>query len=179
MTRTTGGRVFKKRINDGRQRNCSDFCNAHRSKRKERFSGDLLNRTHLVRLVTKARNELISDKLLVDYGDHFENLFVDRSSATAASSGFDGNETRYRGVQPATLGTGESLKRLKRKLQMKVLSMQLSLKKLESDMNGCDCTNGDKPLSRKNPIKNMAMDNLTDIIKASYARYVWATGGNR
>ena len=72
VTRTTGGRVFKKRINDGRQRNCSDFCNAHRSKRKERFSGDLLNRTHLVRLVTKARNELISDKLLVDYGDHFE-----------------------------------------------------------------------------------------------------------
>jgi hypothetical protein len=151
--------------NDAADSICYDLCRLRRGKRNEHFGGDLLDRKELLQLTTTAKADLIS-KLHVDYGaDNFENIFVDK----AAKEG----ESGYRGFGPVALD-GESMKRLKRKLQIKVLSMQTSIKKTDSNVNGCDCLNGDKALVEK--LENLTAKSMH--IDTTYARYVWATGGH-
>lgn len=144
---------------------CSDVCFDRRKKRTEQFGGDLLDRKDIIQLVTAEKEKMIK-KLHHDYGkDNFEKMFVD--------NGENPNESGFRGIKPFTAG-GESMKRLKRKIQIKVLSMQVLLKNSESNINGCDCTNGDKSLGKSVERTEAA----TAGIDTKYSKYVWATGGH-
>ncbi len=120
-----------------------------------------MDRKDIFGILDKAKEGLIS-KLKVDYGaDHCENIFVDKENGGFVA--FD----------PITKD-GDSLKRLKRKLLIKVLSVQTSIKKTDSNVNGCDCIHGDKALEEK--IENVTAK--ATHIDATYQRYVWATGGH-
>jgi hypothetical protein len=144
---------------------CFEHCHARRTRRNEYFGGDLLDRKDLLGMVNRAKADLIS-KLKGDYGaEHFENIFVDKEAGSS--------EERYRGYEPVS-PDGDSLMRLKRKFLIKVLSVQTSIKKRDSNVNGCDCMHGDKALEEK-------IDSVTrkaTKIDATYQRYVWATGGH-
>jgi hypothetical protein len=140
-----------------------DVCQARRTTRKDQFGGDLLDRKDLLEALNKAKANMIS-KLHVDYGkEHFENIFVDKAA--------NGTEQRFRGFDPIT-PDGDSPNRLKRKLLIKILSMQTAIQTKDSNVRGCDCTNGDKPLGGAANIEN---DAPLDTI---FERYVWATGGH-
>jgi hypothetical protein len=134
---------------------CFGICSARRKARDEHFGGNLLIRKDLVQMANTAKGKLIS-KLKVDYGDYFEDMFMNKSAVTPISP------------------EGESMKRLKRKLMIKILSMQNEIKKKEESVNGCDCVNGDKALVEK--IENITAESMR--IDTTYARYVWATGGH-
>jgi hypothetical protein len=147
--------------NDAADGICLDICSTRRKSRNEHFGGDLMDRKDIFGILDKAKEGLIS-KLKVDYGaDHFENIFVDKENGGFVA--FD----------PITKD-GDSLKRLKRKLLIKVLSVQTSIKKTDSNVNGCDCIHGGKALEEK--IENVTAK--ATHIDATYQRYVWATGGH-
>jgi hypothetical protein len=147
--------------NDAADGICLDLCNARRKSRNEHFGGDMMDRNELVGILDKAKEGLIS-KLKVEYGaDHFENIFVDKKNGG------------YVGFDPITKD-GDSLKRLKRKLIIKVLSVQTSIMKTDSNVSGCDCFHGDKALVEK--IESVTAKDTH--IDATYQRYVWATGGH-
>jgi hypothetical protein len=142
---------------------CLDVCQTRRTTRKDQFGGDLLDRKELLEALNKGKANLIS-KLLVDYGkENFENIFVDKAA--------NGTEQRFRGFDPLT-PTGNSSKKLTRKLLVKILSVQTAIKTKDSNVRGCDCINGDQPLGGAARIEN---DAPLDTI---FERYVWATGGH-
>ena len=93
---------------------------------------DLLNRQTLVETVTSKMNDLIL-KLHIDYGlENFENMFVLSNNDTAKLN----ERMMFKGVKPITgddddsaSSSAVSLQRLKRKLQMKVLEMQVQIMK--------------------------------------------------
>jgi hypothetical protein len=146
---------------------CFDLCTARRKARDEHFGGNLLDRKDLVQMANTAKGKLIT-KLKVDYGDYFEDIFINKAP--------DGNATGYRntkGYSPIS-PEGESMKRLKRKLMIKILSMQNEMKKNEESVDGCDCANGNKALVEST--ENMTAESKQ--IDPTYARYVWATGGH-
>jgi hypothetical protein len=142
---------------------CLDVCQTRRTTRKDQFGGDLLDRKELLEALNKGKANLIS-KLHVDYGkENFENIFVDKAA--------NGTEQRFRGFDPLT-PTGNSSKKLTRKLLVKILSVQTAIKTKDSNVRGCDCINGDQPLGGAARIEN---DAPLDTI---FERYVWATGGH-
>jgi hypothetical protein len=144
---------------------CLDVCQARRTTRKDQFGGDLLDRKDLLEALNKAKANMIS-KLHVDYGkEHFENIFVDKAA--------NGTEQRFRGFDPIT-PDGDSPNRLKRKLLIKILSMQTAIQTKESNVRGCDCINGDQPLGGPARIEN---DDDAPLDKI-FERYIWATGGH-
>jgi hypothetical protein len=152
---------------DAAERRCFDVCNARRKLRNDRFNGDLLDNKEMLRLATAEIGKMVS-KLKVDYGpENFSRIFEMQNDGL--------NETRYKSIEPVN-EDGKSLARFKQKLQMKILSVQSSIKNIEKNVYGCDCINGDKPIG-DNPIE---VDSATDFRKVdpSYARYVWVTGGH-
>lgn len=153
------------RTNEAADTICFEFCKARRERRHKHFGGDLLNRNELVTMVETAKSEWIT-KLQNDYGtDNFEKIFVDETKPSG-----------YKGFIPVSKdpNDSESVKRLRRKIQIKVLSMQTALKKQDSNANDCDCVNGDKALTGN--VGNITKEALH--IDPTYERYVWATGGH-
>lgn len=149
------------RKDDGANRRCFELCEARRKMRLDHFGGDVLNSKELYHMALAAKAKMIS-KMKVDYGpSHFSNIFEETDS-------------RYRGVGSIPKD-GRSTDRLKRKIRMKILSVQTEIRKKDENFEGCDCMNGDKPLGSES-----AIGNATDLKEAeqTYARYVWATGGH-
>ena len=70
----------------------------------------------------------------------------------------------------------------KRKLLIKVLQVQTSIRKEESNYMGCDCLHGDKAiLSTTDSDSSSATDTTTVHINATqtlYSKFVWAAGGH-
>ena len=159
----SGGKKGSK--NDNAQ--CANLCSARKQQRDDYFQGDLLNRNDLWNMVQAAEQRLVA-KLKVDYGTYFDQMFVDPIKSMNSTTKF------YRGPVPVT-DQGESAAQLQRKLQIKILSMQLKLMEQESNVGGsCNCQlNGGTALS-----KNIQVGNQTPAMETIFERYVWATGGH-
>lgn len=114
---------------------------------------DILDRSKLLDRVNKQKTRLI-EQLRDDYGPiYFQKMFVDSET------------NKYRPVIPIT-PDGPSLERFKRKLLMKVLSVQSKL--LKQQAVKCDC-NTDYEDDTKT-------DNDNDMLV--FERFVHATGGH-
>jgi hypothetical protein len=146
---------------------CSNVCTQRRQKRTGGVN--LLDHRELVEEVSKAKDRLI-DKLKIDYGDYFEPIFVDEETG------------RYRPFEPVTEA---SMERLKRKLMIKVLSMQSSLSLKDSNFHGCNCSGGKDQALRNNVLESLDPDDASAVFEGLYddatgvfEKYVWATGGH-
>jgi hypothetical protein len=127
--------------------------------KKNRYYGtpaDLLDTKKLLQRVESAKNNLIED-LRKDYGPkYFNDMFLDPESG------------EFRPVVPIT-PDGPSMQRLKRKLLLKVLSVQSNIKKQER----CECWNGNEPLP-----SDTGNGNEPAPASLFFEKYVWATGGH-
>jgi hypothetical protein len=159
---------------------CGRICHA----RQELFHGNLFNRSDLVKIVEEARDKMI-EKIKIDYGeDNFVKMFVN----TADNEEEDKNGTTtlpYRPFQHIK-DTTQSYQSLKRKLMIKILSVQYAQTQEDQNKFGCDCLNGNRHLLKKQNFRVSSNDhtdddNLINVTKnetTAFARYVWATGGN-
>jgi hypothetical protein len=141
---------------------CSVNCNKRRE--GETNTNHLLDRQELLNRASEAKEQLL-DKLRIDYGEHFDPMFVDKENGS------------YRPVRPIT-ESGKSFERLKRKLMIKVLTMQLKLKTLHSDYNGCDCFNGTDKALWNDVVDLTSETDTTTETETTFGKYVWATGGH-
>ncbi len=114
-----------------------DGCHCQSSAREEMVHGDLLNRKDLLRMARAAKEQVI-EHLRIDYGDYTDAIFLGPGKSFSPMS-------------------ERSVERLKRKLTMKVLEMQINVMKAEKQT--CDCEGSNQK-------------------SATYAKYVWATGGH-
>jgi len=167
----------------GRKANavCSSVCSQRRTKRSELAATgeatatakatNLLDRQELVQQVSAAKDRLL-DKLRVDYGEFFDPIFADSSATTG-----------YRPCVPST-PEGISLERLKRKLMIKVLSMQLALDSKDADFHGCDCSGGKDTALRKDAMDSLDPEDPSVVFEGIdndddfFEKYVWVTGGH-
>ncbi len=147
---------------------CSSVCSQRRRKRSHQ-EADLLNNTVLLQQVTEAKDRLVS-KLKVDYGEYFEPIFVDSESG------------KYRPFEPSQ---EVSMERLKRKLKIKILSMQMELGNRDSDFHGCDCSQDrDQSIRETEVLKKLDTEEEAVILEGMedeptfYGKYTWATGGH-
>lgn len=103
----------------------------------DKLQGDLLDRDTLVRMAQAAKEKVI-ENIRLDYGEYFDAIFVGPDKSFSPLS-------------------EQSNERLKRKLMMKVLEMQVNVQKHE-EKGACTC---------------QVKENVT-----TFAKYVWATGGH-
>lgn len=152
--------------NEGANKICSKVCSQRREKRQEGV--DLSDRSTLVQQVEKAKERLL-ENLKKDYGEYFEPIFVDKETG---------------GYRPYKPSKEVSMDRLKRKLMIKVLSMQSSI---DSDFHGCDCSgNKDVAIEIQDVLENLDPANSSLVLEGLedtdqpglFEKYVWATGGH-
>eukprot|EP00536_Pseudo-nitzschia_multiseries_P000656 jgi/Psemu1/321723/estExt_fgenesh1_pg.C_80024 len=145
---------------------CSNLCEKRRQKRVEVFQGDLLDSKDLLKLAT-AEKERLLEKLHMDYGKFFEHIFVDNANG---------------GYRPCSGVTedGLSFERLKRKLKIKILSMQSGINQQDSDISGCDCSDANGKALRSGIEETEDPSSLFNGIDKSslFEKYVWASGGH-
>ncbi|KAG7342227.1 hypothetical protein IV203_007319 [Nitzschia inconspicua] len=148
---------------------CGTVCEIRRTSRLEHFDGrDLLNRHDLKKQLEDAKSRLI-DSIKIDYGEYFDKMFVNPK---------DGSYI------PLLPYGNQSLPLLKRKLMIKVLKTQQELQKVESNVNGCDCTHPDDefiPTRRQRKLQTGVKNSHSSdaaLIESTFTKYVWATGGH-
>ena len=136
---------------------------------------ELLNRQTLLDRARTAQ-AVVVEKLRRDYGAYFEPMFVDTVHP-------DTGEVTYRPVHPITPG-GPSLARLKRKLMLKLLQMQVTVQNAARSSStttteGCECTARGTPRGWPEEERESAEPATTRTNPTTtYAQYIWATGGH-
>uniref|UniRef100_A0A7S4AII6 Uncharacterized protein n=1 Tax=Pseudo-nitzschia australis TaxID=44445 RepID=A0A7S4AII6_9STRA len=162
QVRTTGGGKANEKANGI----CLNICEKRHQKRAEIFQGDLFDPNDLLKLASTEKGRLL-DKLRKDYGKYFDPIFVDKENG---------------GYRPCSGVTkdGQSFERLKRKLMIKILSMQLKVRQHDSDSSGCDCSIAEGKALRNDIEETDDPSLLFKGIDATpfYEKYVWATGGH-
>jgi hypothetical protein len=147
---------------------CSTMCSARVKQHKERWRGDLLNTKDLGRLVGEAREKLVA-RLKVDYGeDNYAKIFED-----------NGESRGKKAFVSASPKDGPSIARFKRKLKMKILTVQKAVREEQETFGGCDCKTGIKDGSHRDLVaadKAAVGDQYP--MPDQYSRMVWATGGH-
>jgi hypothetical protein len=139
---------------------CAAVCSALKGSRIETFGGDLVESNDLLKVVTTARDKAIS-VLKELYGEKiFSAIFEEERG---------GKMLLRKAVVSANTTTEKSAERFKRKLMIKLLSVQAGL----LDAPGCDCL-------KSNGVKQGRTRRLQDVKSEpkSFARFIWATGGH-
>lgn len=155
-TTVENGQVRTKVIEHNAGTGCLGVCRSRQETRQKKFSGDLLNRQDLRNMVQSAKDKLV-EKLKVDYGEYFEEIFVGPGKSFSQFH-----------------SDGPSVDRLRRKLMIKVLEMQTHLMEQEKNVGGvCDCSEDGRAL-----VKEVRLPELFLQAPDTYAKYVWATGGH-
>ena len=133
---------------------CSLYCPALRKELQKRYKGDVLNTTFLLQTVKKEQSKL-NNMLKRDYGEEaFQSMWVDTTS---------GNVLGYQACNSANEQSNVSYIKFRRKLQMKILEVQMGV--IDRSTGRCDCQ-GRKTYNNRKP-------NFPDD-----TRFVWATGGH-
>ena len=144
---------------------CANVCTQRRLKRTGGV--DLLDRKELLKQVLDAKDFLLT-RLKKDYGEYFDPIFVNKETG------------KYRAIKAMN---EDSMATLKRKLMIKVLSMQSTLASRDSDFHGCDCSSG-KDMALREDILDLDPDDTSLLFEgidnndATFEKYVWATGGH-
>lgn len=153
---------------------CGKFCEARLAQRVHHYGGDWLVTKDMLKTVKEARDKQI-EKLKVDYGpEYFDAIFLVNGTSIRQLL-VSANETH-----------GQSLQRFQRKLQMKILSVQMALQEENKDLEGCNCTSVDEghgavtSLGQRRRLEddhNKRQIVLPDL-ESTFAKFVWATGGH-
>jgi hypothetical protein len=154
-------------LNSKANKLCSNVCTQRWETRLE--VANLLDRSELILHVETAKKRLLK-KLEEAYGEYFEPIFVDEET---------GN---YRPSKPVS---DDSMERLKRKLMIKVLSMQERFENSSEDFKGCMCSGKDGGHAvRDDVLEILDTDDPKVLLEGIgvtpdiFERYVWATGGH-
>ena len=143
-------------------------------------AAELLNRQTLLDRARTAQ-AVVVEKLRRDYGAYFEPMFVDTTVQTDTTG-----EVTYRPVHPIT-PAGPSLARLKRKLMLKLLQMQVTVQQnaarssSTTTTEGCECTARGTPrglLEEELESGAETETTRTNNPTTTYEQYIWATGGH-
>eukprot|EP00545_Synedropsis_sp_CCMP1620_P006808 CAMPEP_0119023368 /NCGR_PEP_ID=MMETSP1176-20130426/29822_1 /TAXON_ID=265551 /ORGANISM="Synedropsis recta cf, Strain CCMP1620" /LENGTH=704 /DNA_ID=CAMNT_0006978441 /DNA_START=80 /DNA_END=2194 /DNA_ORIENTATION=+ len=160
---------------------CAGFCKARSNQLQKHHGGDLLDRTYLVTAVDTARTNLHS-MLKTDYGaEAFTAMFVDPKTQKVIGD---------RICMSADRETDVSILRLRRKLQMKALQMQISLLDQRVNLEGCDCTTTSGRRNRRlqepaaaaeetaAPQPPAAHQLVLPEVPSHYEQFIWGTMGH-
>lgn len=183
------GKISSKRIHGSVSHDCTNTCAIQDD--QERYNGDLLDPQDLLRLVNDQRDQYI-DKLKRDYGEeHYHNIFEftdDTNNNTGTTRTTRGRNNVFRSANKE----GPSWNRMKRKLTLKVLLMQMGVEEERTRRSLCRCskpvrrlqsaaTNTTARVKRKQQEELGTANTFSDLDDQLpfYARYVWANGGHR
>ena len=153
---------------------CSSFCKAYLAERVKHHGGNLLHPRDLLEIVTKAREDMINT-LKEEYGDAvFKAIFTEPDGTSrgdtliwgASDSGENGKNQ------------GPSKARFRRKLKIKLLEAQHEIRKRESNVLGCDCTQISNGRSLNNEQDENSNVFVLPELPLSYSEFVWVTGGH-
>lgn len=159
----TAGEVKTKQI--PRKGPCGDFCKARLDQRRKHHAGDFLANDDLLQLVKKSREKSV-EELKVNYGEEYFTRI------------FESSKGKLRETFISAAKNGPSLKRFQRKLQMKILEVQVAIHKENMVLReGCDC-NRDTPEERRALEKEVNKTMSLPPIAATFSNFVWATGGH-
>ncbi|CAJ1962080.1 unnamed protein product [Cylindrotheca closterium] len=150
---------------------CPALCDSREQARKQKFGGDLLDLSEVLKMANKAHDKLV-DHIKLEYGEYFDGIFIKETPAAVTDSNVTTTKGRrsYSGMNPVT-ENGESRNRMKRKLQLKVLKMMEALKVSEEDVHGCNCRTMTGSTKEKE-------ERFTSSIPDYYQKYVFANGGH-
>jgi hypothetical protein len=175
---------------------CHFVCQERRKIRLQKFNGvDLLDSKQVLHAVFASKAKMVNT-IKKGYGEeYFTKIFVDPEDSSIHTNNpgrrtaqqqeqqqpprrqeVEGaNPIRYRGIDPVN-STGDSVNRLHRKLLMKFVQAQAELRKVESNLDGCDCIHGDKAIGGISTADNTTTSYWN--VNSTYAKFVWATGGH-
>lgn len=142
---------------------CSALCESRQQARKAKFGGDLSDLKDVLKMANKGHDNLIND-LKKDYGEnYFEQIFV-KPNPDASKD----DPPSYYNMDAVE---EQSRRRLRRKLQIKVLKMMESLKISEESVHGCNC-------QTKDGTPTESEEKFKEDIPDYYQKYVFANGGH-
>eukprot|EP00547_Thalassionema_nitzschioides_P000376 CAMPEP_0194201676 /NCGR_PEP_ID=MMETSP0156-20130528/1891_1 /TAXON_ID=33649 /ORGANISM="Thalassionema nitzschioides, Strain L26-B" /LENGTH=686 /DNA_ID=CAMNT_0038926943 /DNA_START=13 /DNA_END=2073 /DNA_ORIENTATION=- len=153
------------------QEQCVGFCDARKNQLAKHYGGDLLDRNYLVKSVEKELDKL-HQKLKKDYGEEaFQSMWVDSKTNKVI-----GNKA----LDSADQNTDVSYDKFKRKLQMKVLQVQIALMDEMENLGGCNCMDGSSsvPLRERRRRLNEGKTVVLPEVNTFLERFVWSTGGH-
>ena len=166
------GNVFEMKALAGGRRSkipkaaCPSFCNARHEQLKRHFGGDLLDTNYMVEAVKRERENL-HNKLKVDYGEQaFKDMWVDK----------DG---KVKGLHLATSADKEkdpSTPKFRRKLQMKVLEVQMKILDEQKNLEGCVCSAATGDQRRLSGEEQQTL--VLPEVNPYYTRFVFSNGGH-
>jgi len=163
--RTSGGKSSKR--SSSTESFCSQFCPARVEQRKRNHGGaDLLRVQDLVQNLEGAKLKL-GNELRQLYGSHYDKLMLDNDNFKFRQ-GFDSP-------------TDISVSRFVRKLKMKVLEMQLSIRDENNNLEGCNCndiTKDSEKKTRRSLKEGDKNERVLPPVDKTYSKFVWATGGH-
>lgn len=143
---------------------CTELCSARLDQRRDYHGGDFLSNADLLMLVKKSRDRVV-DELKSKYG-----------GAERFSSIFESSPGKLREAFVSPDQNGVSLQRFQRKLQMKILQVQASISRENTELfKGCDCNEG-LIGTRRQLLSSKQIDSIP--VKRFLSRFVWSTAGH-
>jgi hypothetical protein len=146
---------------------CGKFCEARLQQRSTHHGGDWLSPKEMLELAKKARTNMIQ-RLEQEYGSkYYQAIFLDNNKPRKVF--VSANETN-----------GKSLEKFRRKLQFKVLEVQMALQQENESLEGCNCTSAAanrRRLQQQDDSTKKRQIVLPEV-KPFYSKFVWATGGH-
>jgi hypothetical protein len=144
---------------------CGKFCEARLRQRSTHHGGDWLSPKEMLELAKKARINMIQ-QLEQEYGStYYQAIFL------------DGDKPRQVFVS-ANETNGKSLERFRRKLQFKVLEVQMALQQENESLEGCNCTTSANRRRLQQDDSTKKRQIVLPEVKPYYSKFVWATGGH-
>ena len=142
---------------------CPNFCQARHDQIKEHHNGfDLISLNEMEEAVTKQQENLL-EMLKTDYGDEmFDKVWKNKGHSALQSA----NETRE-----------YSTRHFKRRIQMKLLQVQIKILQERQNLEGCNCTSvqsGRRLQEQESPEQQIVLPEVPQF----YDRFVWSSGGH-
>ena len=143
---------------------CAGLCDARSNQHLRRRGGDPLDPHFLLKAVEKEREKL-HNMLRDDYGEEaFKLMWLKKENDQVI-----GEKVCVSPDPPLNV----SYIKLRRKLQMKVLQVQIRILDEGKNLEGCDCTISEPAMHRR-----LQQRVVLPTIPPFYERFVWVTGGH-
>eukprot|EP00546_Thalassionema_frauenfeldii_P008513 CAMPEP_0178922430 /NCGR_PEP_ID=MMETSP0786-20121207/16149_1 /TAXON_ID=186022 /ORGANISM="Thalassionema frauenfeldii, Strain CCMP 1798" /LENGTH=685 /DNA_ID=CAMNT_0020596793 /DNA_START=41 /DNA_END=2098 /DNA_ORIENTATION=- len=151
------------------EKQCGAFCDARKNQLGKHYGGDLLDTNYLIDAVEKELENL-HNRLKKDYGEEaFQSMWVNKRTNKVL-----GNRALYSADQQTDI----SYNKFKRKLQMKVLRVQIALMDEMENLEGCNCLESSGTSSERRRRLNEEKTIVLPKVKTFMERFVWSTGGH-
>jgi hypothetical protein len=143
---------------------CNQFCKARLDQREKHHGGDFLKAGDLLSNLKSAKADVEAD-LKLKYGQYYDKIMLKGGKWRQA----------FQGANPKVSG-----RRFRRKLKMKILQMQVAIRKENENLEGCNCnptSQAEGSSSGRRRLDATRQIVLPDLPQ-TYSKFVWATGGH-